>query len=272
MAGKANMDQNLELPFSFSTNFLKDHAGHIITDARIAITELIANAYDAGATAVEITWPDGNVGSFAIADNGTGMTAEEFNRRWKTLSYDRLQEQGQNVQFPPGVAKRQRTAFGRNGKGRHAAFCFADRYTVETRKDGRRLMAEVSITSGGETPFRCSIATDENAPHHAPGTIVSAELIHCLLSESEILEVIGTRFIVDPSFSILLNGRPVQLFDLQTLTTDQLSIDPHGKVDIYILDAASADRSSKLKGLTWWVNDRMVGEPSWEGLDEKAAF
>ena len=64
----------------------------------------------------------------------------------------------------------------------------------------------------------------------------------------------------------------MQLFDLQTLRTDSITVDPHGKVDVYILDSASADRSSKLKGLTWWVNDRMVGEPSWEGLDGEGSI
>jgi hypothetical protein len=272
MASKNTPNQNLELPFSFSMNFLRDHAGHIITDPKTAVTELIANAYDAGATAVDITWPDDSVGRFAIADNGTGMTEAEFNRRWRTLSYDRLKEQGANVEFPPGIAKRQRTAFGRNGKGRHAAFCFSDRYEVETRKDGRRITAELSITDGGDSPFRCIITSDEDAPGFAPGTTVSADLIRGLLREDEVREVIGTRFIVDPSFSILLNGRSVQLFDLQTLKTDTLAIDPYGVVDIYILDVATADRSSKLKGLTWWVNDRMVGEPSWEGLDGEGSI
>src|ERR1019366_7415767 len=180
MPSKGNVGQNLELPFSFSTNFLKDHAGHIITDPKTAITELIANAYDAGAMAVDITWPDDKVGPFAIADNGTGMTHEEFNRRWRTLSYDRLKEQWAGVEFPPGVPKRHRTAFGRNGKGRHAAFCFSDRYSVETRKDGRRIVAEVSVSEGGDSPFRCSITADEDAPKYAPGTTISAELIRGL--------------------------------------------------------------------------------------------
>jgi DNA mismatch repair ATPase MutL len=76
MAGR-NTNQNQEL-FSFSANFLRDHAGHLITDPRTAITELIANAYDAGATAVDIIWPDDTEGAFSITDNGTGMTKAEF--------------------------------------------------------------------------------------------------------------------------------------------------------------------------------------------------
>lgn len=36
--------------FAFADRFLQDHAGRIITEPRIAIVELVANAYDAGAT------------------------------------------------------------------------------------------------------------------------------------------------------------------------------------------------------------------------------
>jgi hypothetical protein len=136
------------------------------------------------------------------------------------LSYERLKEQGASVEFPPGVTKCQRTAFGRNGKGRHAAFCFSDKYSVETSKDGRRLVVEVSLTDGGEAPFRCQTKEDSEVRGLSPGTTVSADLIRGKLPEAEILEVIGSRFIVDPSFAIQLNGRAVELFDLQTLVTN----------------------------------------------------
>ena len=38
----------LDVPFSFGPKFLQDHAGHIMTDPRIALVELVANSYDAG--------------------------------------------------------------------------------------------------------------------------------------------------------------------------------------------------------------------------------
>jgi hypothetical protein len=41
-------------PFSFADRFLQDHAGQIISEPRIAILELIANSYDAGATKINI--------------------------------------------------------------------------------------------------------------------------------------------------------------------------------------------------------------------------
>src|SRR5436305_1930258 len=90
-------------PFTFGDRFLADHAGQIISEPRVAIVELVANAYDAGATKVKITWPEKLGDYFEIADNGTGMTPEEFTRRWKHFNYSRRDEQGEDVTFPKGT-------------------------------------------------------------------------------------------------------------------------------------------------------------------------
>jgi DNA mismatch repair ATPase MutL len=54
----------------------------------IALTELIANAHDAGATSVKIQIPSEKGQALTIEDNGIGMTAKHFKNRWMTLSYD----------------------------------------------------------------------------------------------------------------------------------------------------------------------------------------
>ncbi|MBI3675187.1 MAG: ATP-binding protein [Proteobacteria bacterium] len=77
-------------PFAFADRFLQDHAGQIISDPRTAILELIANSYDAGATQIDISWPTEKGEKFSVTDNGIGMTKAEFEKRWKTLCYDRV--------------------------------------------------------------------------------------------------------------------------------------------------------------------------------------
>jgi hypothetical protein len=42
----------------FDERFLERHAGSIMSDTAVAIVELVANAWDAFATEVEITWPN----------------------------------------------------------------------------------------------------------------------------------------------------------------------------------------------------------------------
>jgi hypothetical protein len=43
--------------FAFADRFLQDHAGQIISEPRPDIRELIANAYETGATKFDIVWP-----------------------------------------------------------------------------------------------------------------------------------------------------------------------------------------------------------------------
>jgi len=70
------MDQG----YLFGPNFLDKFVGkHILYEPRVAILELIANAWDAGAKTVQVTWPTTeNESHFSIEDDGEGLTEEEF--------------------------------------------------------------------------------------------------------------------------------------------------------------------------------------------------
>jgi hypothetical protein len=204
-----------ELPFSFGEGFLQDHAGHIISDPRIALIELIANAYDAGATKVELHWPEEAGQPFVLTDNGTGMSRPEFERRWKTLCYNRLHEQGLHAENPNRIPGKKRVAFGYSGKGRHGAFCFADFYLVETWKDGVSIHARVEMTKDHNAPFYCNIESEGKKSGH--GTEIRADVQRNLLTEPEVKELIGSKFAVDPAFTILVNNDSVQLLNLKHL-------------------------------------------------------
>ena len=129
----------------FDERFLDRHAGQIISDPAVGIVELVANAWDAWATRVDIVWPErGDGQTFSITDNGKGLTEQQFRRRWGTLDYNKLAEEGDTSEAPadlPGYAPRQ--AYGRNGRGRHAAFRFGDPYRGRSWRDGREVTFEV---------------------------------------------------------------------------------------------------------------------------------
>jgi len=254
----------------FGPNFMSDHAGQIMTDARIAIVELVANSYDAGATDVHVSWPDKEGGLFTITDDGTGMTRDEFKRRWRTLKYNRLQEQGSKVQFPTGVKMRERTAFGQNGKGRHGAFCFADAYTVETWRDNQCLRAAVALASNAAVPFNCVISDPGERPGH--GTSIEAKVIKNWTTVPSLLEALGSRFLVDPDFTVSLNGEKIVLQDLSNIQGWSVDVPGHGEISIRQIDSATKGRTTHMKGITWWVNRKKVGESSWDDLDENGAI
>ncbi len=79
----------------FEERFLKSFTGSsIVSDQKVAIMELIANAWDAGASVVNIKWPviDGEV--FSVSDNGEGMTENDYNTKFRMLAYDKIKSQG----------------------------------------------------------------------------------------------------------------------------------------------------------------------------------
>jgi len=241
-----------------------------MSDPRIAIVELVANSYDAGARNVHVSWPDKEGGLFCIKDDGTGMTREEFARRWRTLNYNRMQDQGPKVQFPDGVKLRERRAFGQNGKGRHGAFCFADHYTVETRKDGRSLKANVSLAPESSCPFHCPVVAEENKEGH--GTEITAVVTKNWIMAEAILDALGTRFLVDPDFTISLNGEKIVLDDLNNTLAWEVEVPGFGVVTVHQIDSATKQRTTHMRGITWWVYERMVGGSSWDDLGEYGAI
>jgi hypothetical protein len=118
----------------FGDDFWPRLVGSIMTDPYFAIVELVANCWDAGATKVNISLPTTEGEFFCIEDDGISMSKDEFRKRWRALTYDRIKEQGgHQVKFPNKKTKK-RKVFGKNGIGRHAMFCFCDEYFIEIKK------------------------------------------------------------------------------------------------------------------------------------------
>lgn len=248
----------------FGSGFLEDHARLIINDPQIALVELVANCWDAGADRVEITWPDPPPDSFEITDNGTGMTYEEFTKRWPELNYNRIEAQGEDVIFPQNNQKSRRKVFGRNGKGRHSMFCFASEYFVETWQNGIANKFSIKRTSGTTmVPF--TITHIGEFPKEGHGTKISTELVRNHLRLAIVHDLIGSKFVADPSFKIYLNGKPVELTNIEHLSdTREISIPNLGIVIVRSFDSQKVGKTSKQHGVAWWVNKRLVGEPSWK--------
>lgn len=268
MAGDASQ---MSLGPSFSEGFLEDHAGRIISDPKIAIAELVANSWDAGARSVELSWPAGLYEQFVISDDGEGMTKNEFRKIWLEFSYNRVQKQGTIVKFPREPASIKRTAYGRNGKGRHSLFCFADEYKVETWKDGSFSLFRIIRNHKGESahssPF--SVELIREGSKEGNGTKIYCKLIKNYISEEEVMDIIGGKFSTDPSFSISLNKHKIALSDLKGTDKKIIEIPGEGNIEIIRIDSTVSGRTSRQHGIAWWVNHRLVGEHSWKWLDEQ---
>jgi len=260
-----NNQRNLDV--FFGKNFLRDHAGRIMTDPNFALVELVANSWDAGANQVFIEIPEALGDKISISDNGTGMKREEFLTRWKTLSYNRVKYQGREVIFPDGK-KSNRIAYGKSGKGRHAMFCFGDNYYVETWQDGEACKFEVRKAKGlfDIIELDTNKEEDEQREH---GTKIWTLINKNLVKLEDVFNLIGSKFITDPSFQIFINNKLVTSLELKDLMKQfNVEVQPYGTVGVKLYDTIKSGRTSWQTGIAWWVNNRLVGTPSWKMAKE----
>lgn len=245
----------------FEDDYLLRELGQVAHVPQVALTELVANAWDAGATRVDLILPGEIGGTLTVTDDGHGMTPAQFKKRWMTLRYDRLKHQGPNVEFPTGRYVRPRRAYGRNGVGRHGLLCFADEYEVQTWRDGD-LATFVVATGSGPSPFvlRCE-ALDK---HNGSGTRLSARVSRKLPDADEILTVLAARFVHDPEFEIRVNGVQRPFTEIEGRVSEEtLDLGAGRSATVIVIDSTRLNHSSVHQGIAFWVQRRLVGSPSW---------
>jgi hypothetical protein len=243
----------------FEEDYLIRTLGALVHSPEIALTELVANAWDAGATRVEILIPDDYNLKLIVEDNGTGLTKDEFENRWMRLGYNRIKHQGKNVIFPPNV-EGKRLVYGRNGVGRHGLLCFNNEYTVITNSGGKQSKFVISTKSENQPIIIKEYNFDKSTTF---GTRLEVIVTKNLPKPEKILEIISARFLHDPNFVISINKQTVQLeehsglVDSTEIKVDDISLMAH------FIDSQKSARSTLYQGIAFWQSNRLVGEPSW---------
>ena len=138
-----------------------DQLGFQIYQSPVAsLAELVANAWDADATKVDIRLPDtlGEESTIVVEDNGHGMTFDECQAEYMNVGYDR--RAGKN-----GARTRLgRLVMGRKGIGKFAGFGIAKRIHVVT----------TSASTGEETSFEMDVEDLRSTEYLAEGGIIRA--------------------------------------------------------------------------------------------------
>lgn len=243
----------------FEENFLIRTLGSLANTADIALTELVANAWDAGASKVEIFIPTERGAKLVVRDDGTGLSADQFHNRWMKLGYDRLKHQGKKVKFPPN-RQGTRLAYGRNGVGRHGLLCFNNEYKVTTKTEGKNSIFVITTQSESQ-PF---VLKSENVKAgNGHGTELEVIVERNLPDPARILDVISARFLHDPQFKVIINGESAPLENHSGLI-DTTHVEIEGKkLKLNFVDTQKTARSALYQGIAFWQGRRLVGEPSW---------
>lgn len=126
---KTTADGSDEHPYqlSISLNVLEHLGINLYSNVPSVLSEIVANAWDADAETIDISWDEG-MKEIVILDDGEGMTEDDVNNRFLTVGYRRRDEQ-------PGVtAKHKRSPMGRKGIGKLSLFSIAGTVKIETVK------------------------------------------------------------------------------------------------------------------------------------------
>ncbi len=245
----------------FEEDYLLRELGQVAHVPQVALTELVANAWDAGASRVDLQLPIEIGGTLTVTDDGHGMMPEQFIKRWMTLRYDRLKHQGADVEFPASRVSHQRKAYGRNGVGRHGLLCFANEYQVETWRDGQ-LATFVVCTESGPSPFvlREKVISTRNGT----GTRLTVRVDRHLPDNEEILTVLTARFVHDPEFVIRVNGTARPFSEISGKVSEtEIDFGGGSTATVIVIDSTCINHSALHQGVAFWVERRLVGSPSW---------
>lgn len=255
------VSNNVLYPSLFEDDYITRSLGAIVNQPDVALTELVANAWDAGALHVNIFIPEERNQLLYIEDDGVGMTEEEFQNHWMKLRYNRLKSQGKTVVFPEGVIGK-RVAFGRNGVGRHGLFCFADEYKVITDKLGKKMTYTVKANIE-QNPIAVTEKQETNTMRH--GTRLEVVVERNLPNPEQIREIISARFLHDPQFEIKVNHLKLDLEDLSGgIEPAEIDVaDTNIHLTAYFIDTTKSSKKSVFQGIAFWQSNRLVGEPNW---------
>lgn len=205
-----------------SLNVLNHMGLYLYSNTPAVIAEVIANAWDADATEVDVDL-DPEAMTITVRDNGVGMDLADINEKYLYVGYRKRKEDGEGCVTPLG-----RKPMGRKGIGKLSLFAIANRISVYTKKaggqpesfllDGNKIKeaieAEDPSTPKDYAPAR--IAFDRDIP--TKGTILHIhDLKKARITRSTFAGLnkrIARRFsVLGSDFKVRVNGQEVTFED-----------------------------------------------------------
>ena len=193
------MSSKNELYFEVSANLQKLIGEELVSNDEMAFIELVKNAYDSGASTVEITVHQETLASpprITVRDDGQGMPLPEFRRRFMFAGYSERDAE---------AADAKRVPTGEKGIGRFATDKIGAELVVTTRAAGEKKALQVTFDwsafrqkekkfSEIRAPYRYVSVPDELAE---TGTILSIQRLRSKWDRAKIgslREALGNLF------------------------------------------------------------------------------
>lgn len=235
-----------------------------------ALKELVDNAWDADARTVRISLPAPMTRDpIVIADDGSGMTPAEVDGEYLIVADDRRSRRGEQT------AGLKRQVKGRKGIGKFAGLMAADTMAMATKARGQR--TEVQIRKEALKPREddleaVSLPTEvsECPPEERGTTITLSDLNQAFEypDADKLRRLLFLEYGRCEDFAIFVNGSRLDMGDLPGKAIEHREEVP--KLGTVKMDYTIGDGKQGFKGcgIALRVQGKIVGEPSFFGLDE----
>lgn len=248
--------------FNISLSVLNHLGRNLYRSIITVLGEAISNSWDADAKNVDIII-DRDKNSIIIKDDGVGMDESDFQDKFLKIGYSKRKG---------GVVHsgKNRPYIGRKGIGKLALLSCADRITVLSKVNGGTLIGGVIDNGGLDNAIKEDISTNDYKLESPSEELVSrydtmlnngtviifeniTEGIKNRVEYIRKLVALYFRFsLIDPDFTISINGTPVTFDELKSLTSStQFLWNINGIKDPYVNDALmSSPHLKKSKNIT----------------------
>jgi hypothetical protein len=205
------------------------------------IGELVANAWDADATRIEITIPTGLItdgSEITAVDDGTGMSDSDVRDAYLVVGRDKREAEGRDT-----TAERSRKVMGHKGIGKFAAFGIAGEMEIESIKKDEISRFRINYQDLKEAADKRVICFPALQPTGKVTRGTKITLRHIIKYRTRSIDVQGIRRGLARRFSVIgeaynfevvVNGEPItaEERDLQRL----LQKDASGKKYLWTYD------------------------------------
>ena len=236
------------------------------------IGELVANAWDANATKVEITIPETPIddrSQIIIKDNGIGMSDSDLREKYLIVGRDR--RKSENMERTP--APHKRPIMGRKGIGKFSAFGIAKKIEIESACDDgvSRFLMDYNKMHESASRRRAEFPPLDQTGNVFRGTMITLRQITKFKTRpiplAPLRRRLARRFAVIGEkwqFKVIINGKPISAEerDLKRL----LAKDTDGQLYLWKFNKKEIEPGTGLT-VTGWIGALERTTPAADGVD-----
>ena len=235
-----------------------------------ALKELVDNSWDADSEQVKISMPEPfEKAEIVVEDNGMGMTEKEIRNEYLFIARSRTSRKGE---FTP---LKKRKVKGRKGIGKFAGLLIAGEMTLISKARGKEttlkiVKDEMLKWKDDLEKLNLPISSKECDPNEKGTTIILKSLNQNLHFPNPIRlsQILITEYGRENGFEIIINDKPLDIRDLTGKSqSGSVNMKLAGKVN-YAFTISDQKKNLKKSGIAIRVNGKIIGKPSYFGLDE----